>query len=473
MPQPINYLGAIQNARPTQGLGELAQLIGQRNDRAIINDNRQLKLDALKQSQLKAQAKEDRKAAFKARFKELSDEGTYSDRKFDMFRGNFPEEIAAIDKMAKRFKFRSEENAKSLLTRVKMAARKGPEGLKVAAKLLEEYQSAHEGSGDKNASGAFADLKQSSLDGDAEAFIEDVNLIGGSVVSDWFKPSKEGADVKDIHSTIKERDAKTKKILTEEKGLVQKQAAELAKAAELPENVRKNYEKYNNEQATANADLNNIYAIMGNISGIDADDFKSGMVGQALSKFQTAISGEEWTKDPEKMALLRTQLAGITMSEAIKAKAAGSLSEGEMQELLKAVPPKGSKAGVYKKWLEARVKLIKSVSAREEIKKQFALKNRSELPANEKFTIDVGGKKITVNKGEDANKVISKIGTNVHKYAPEFGGAVDIEEAVVDNAGNNTSKFTAKTPSGSINFGSQEELDIFNAKVAAAEAGQQ
>jgi hypothetical protein len=208
-------------------------------------------------------------------------------------------------------------------------------------------------------------------------------------------------------------------------------------ASQLPDDVKANYAKYNKSQAEANVDLNKIYTIIGNVAGIDPADFKTGAWGKLLAEGQVALSGQEWSEKPEKMALLHTQLSAITMSEAIKAKAAGALSEGEMKELLKAVPPKGSTAPVYEKWLNARIKLVKAVTAREEIKKQYALNNKSELPATKKFTIDIGGKKIVVNKGEDANRIIAKLGTKVDKYAPDFftepkSGTKTTEEEVQD-----------------------------------------
>jgi hypothetical protein len=139
------------------------------------------------------------------------------------------------------------------------------------------------------------------------------------------------------------------------------------------------------------------------------------------------------------------------------------LSEGEMKELQKAVPQEGATAGVYKKWLGARIKLIQSVSAREEIKKQFILQNRSEMPTNKQFTMDIGGKKIVVNKGEDANKVISKIGTNVYKHAPVFGGTEDLEETPKIDTVEEVIMY--KTPDGKdITFSSQAALDIFKQK---------
>ena len=99
-------------------------------------------------------------------------------------------------------------------------------------------------------------------------------------------------------------------------------------------------------------------------------------------------------------------------------KAAGALSEGEMNELLKTTPPAGSSKEVYKKWIGARVKLIQSVAGQESIRKAFYLKERSLLPSKKKFTLDVNGKKITVNKGDDPNNIISKIGKDIHKFAP-------------------------------------------------------
>ena len=461
MPQPYNYL---QNKNPAGGFAQsllsgysLGQQIKQQNTQNAMLEQKQ---QAFGQQQIAKEQAIAQKQAFQTDLKALT--GSNDSDQWNELHNKYPDFSKQIDETIARFKIQSKDVAKGLFLKGRIAlANNSPEA---ASNLFKKHSEALK-ERDPETSEVFKGFSESIVKWSPEKRTQMMDILGGRFIGeDYFKVLKAQADVGKVDAETAEKTQTTE--------LARKQALQ------LPEYERKNYDKYNKDQAVANSELNNIYAIMSNISGIDVSEFKTGTLGKAQSKFEVMISGEEWTKNPEKMALLKTQLAGITMSEAIKAKAAGALSEGEMFELQKAVPKEGSSAAVYKKWLGARIKLIKSVSAREEIKKQFLLQNGSQYPSNKKFTIEIGGNKVIVNKKEDANAVVSKLGTNVYKYAPEFGGSVALEEEA-ENPPEDKDKIiedrpvfpprpsvSVTAPNGkTYSFPTQAEADNFRAKL--------
>ena len=406
MIQPINYLGAIQNARPTQGFGELGQIIALKRERDYVNSQRELQENIRAQAMQKEQAKQNRKNDFRVRFKEISDEGTYSDEKFNSFRANFPGEISAIDNMAKRFKFQSEENAKNVLTRVKMAAKKGPEGLKFATKILEEYELAHKGNNDSQTSQMFAQLKQGAIDGDYEGFIEDVNLVGGSLVSDWFKPSKESADVKNIQSTIRERDAKTKEIESDSKIARDKIKFDMGISEAKMKQLNPIAQKIVNDSATKAVDKYSL-ADRSEKLAIEYDSLikSSGLYGKTLA-FARKNAGFQ-TKEDE----IRTTYKSLKSKGIVESLPPGIASDTDIKMVSDGFPDDDANSEILSSFLRGLAKIQRYEGQKEEVKAQWAEKNTL-LGASKNDSTIYG---ISVPEGMTYPQFIKKHGDDIYK----------------------------------------------------------
>jgi hypothetical protein len=405
MPQPIDYSGIIERNTPAErnllGYSQLGAQQGQQMYQAY----QQAKQQKAARDQAEAQ-----KQAFMA-IQTPNDAQEFLDKN--------PQMGAAIKA---KFAFKEEQDSKKVNLVANSARAALESGNKEAAlKILTDASKAYERT----------DLdKQEALEGIARQIEFSDSPESAKRIIDLYSTAALGQEYIDVaqkNASVKKTMAEASKIEQETGKLQQEMQQDAIKAQELPEDVRKIYRGLDATLATSNDELAKMGAIVENIIGVKPEDFGGGALDRMLRSAQETLSGKEWGEGGEKRSLLRSQLAGLRLSEAMKMKASGALSEGEMNELLKTTPPDGADIGVYKKWIGARIAVVQSARAKDEIRRKFIIKNGTDLPSDRNGVINVNGKKIAFKKGETAEDIVSKLGKKVRNYAPSYSGSPDTE----------------------------------------------
>ena len=201
----------------------------------------------------------------------------------------------------------------------------------------------------------------------------------------------------------------------------------LVAEGKIPESVQKQLTESIKTQEVGLKNLRQTEEIISGFEGISAEEFGGGLTTELTAKLQRAMTGAEWAEGEDgkdagaKLTVLRTQLAGLTLSEAFAQKAAGSLTEGEMKELQKAVISPTSNKAAIARFLYLRHKAARGIMGQENVRKKFLRKYKGGVVPKGGDILEVNGIKIPLKAEMDAQDALNMIGMKAPKYAEEFG----------------------------------------------------
>jgi len=437
MPQPINYL------RPSQGSG-FAQSLMQGMNLGQQAKQRAMQTSIMEEKQNLAKAEVQRKALGREAIQSLIDSGETDPVKWAEIDALYPEFKDGGKRIAAALNLKNDKNTENLLLRTRNAMDVG--NYDAAGKMFHNFAKAYGSKPDVAAmyqemGDAFVDLNEDPKG--LEKAIGMLDRLGVSVLGEkYFAAKKAKSDIRgvDAESGLKE---------AQEKEIEAKAVLEKAKAKRLEEGgvdreaIIKN-KAYQTAQKRSTDTTNMFGGISSALAGLQVRDKDGKETGEIIQfggapdrwvrtwkQYYDGLKGDD--KEQER-AIMINKLNKLRLNEALQNRPPGSISQEELKILLETTPNKNASSGQIAKWLKGLAKANDTMYAEDAIRMAFIERNGDELGAKEKFTIDMGGKKIVFNKGRKADDVIRVIGKSgkLHTYAPQIGSVTIDETATVD-----------------------------------------
>tara|TARA_R110000851_G_scaffold213395_3_gene366006 strand:+ start:113 stop:1459 length:1347 start_codon:yes stop_codon:yes gene_type:complete len=207
-------------------------------------------------------------------------------------------------------------------------------------------------------------------------------------------------------------------------------AAGMVKTLEMDKDAKELFIANDKELAMNNEEARKLDSLSARMVGPDGNPIEFGGAPETymrkFKQFWTGMSGDKPQKD-----LLIKELKGVALAAAFKLKQAGAMSDPEFNQYISTVPTANDSEQIVGPWINNVMKNNKKAFAALTISNKFLEANGTAKSAKEKFVIDIDGKKITVNKGNNIQTVLRKIGQKLSDYTPSVGGS-DVPNPPVD-----------------------------------------
>ena len=393
------YAGELGKQPQAQGMGGDAKL--QKYQELMVSNP---ELAGMIQPQMQAHQQQMQQAQRQAFDSEMSNFSTNSSfEAIESIRSKFPQFIKEVDAKAKRLDLRSEEQAKRTFGVVDFMLSQGnkegaAEFVKKQADLMLESNPA--------ASQEWMTIHDGIMDDTSDTTQDrrDIDLLAGRILGKgWFDEKKTRNEAEEIEGK-------------------ESRAAGMVKPLEMDKDAKELFIANDKELAMNNEEARKLDSLSARMVDPDGNPIEFGGAPETymrkFKQFWTGMSDDKPQKD-----LLIKELKGVALSAAFKLKQAGAMSDPEFNQYISTVPTANDSEKIVGPWINNVMKNNKKAFAALTISNKFLEANGTAKSAKEKFVIDIDGKKITVNKGNNIQTVLRKIGQKLSDYTPSVGGS--------------------------------------------------